>query len=213
MTNLQAKLVFEDQAAVADLEQFLSRAKRLDKDGAVRLKSYGDIVTATVAPIYGNSILGSDPTVLGIRVSRLRETSDVDVVVSLSAVLERLASKTQELQIPPVREVVAWAGVSAPQTGWEKVGELSATELSVVAETGIAEVAQAIPGNLGASLVQKVRSDVWGRKFGELQLPAGVCFALSGLGFLVSDAPVEVFRNANWRRLTTAFGHVVTKAS
>ncbi|MFM1779586.1 MAG: hypothetical protein RIS51_731 [Actinomycetota bacterium] len=210
---MSQSIVLEDEVAVSDLEQFLSRAKRLDKDGAVRLRSYGDVLTVTVAPIYGTSILGNDPTILGMRVMKLAKTESVDVVVSLSSMLDRLAIKDELIHLPPSREVVSWAGISPPQQGWLQIGELDPVEIQSIAEAGISEVANAVPGNLGASLVQRVRSDVWGRKFGEQLLPSGVCFALSGLGFLVSDEKVRVFQNGNWRRLTTDFGHVLTKTT
>ena len=213
MTKLSQSIALEDQVAVSDLEQFLSRAKRLDKDGAVRLRSYGEVLTATVAPIYGTSILSNDPTILGMRVTKLARAETVDLVVSLSSMLDRLASKDQVLQLPATREVVSWAGVSPPQQGWLQIGELNPAEIRTIAESGISEVANAVPGNLGASLVQRVRSDVWGRKFGEHELPSGVCFAISGLGFLVSDEKVRVFQNGNWRRLSTKFGHVLTKTT
>lgn len=178
----------------------------------MRLRAYGDVLTATVAPIYGNSLMGTDPNILGMRIARLLEPSSLDAVVSIAAVLDRLASKSQTLEIPPTREVVSWAGISPPQQGWQVLGSVSASQIKQVAEQGITEVAQAVPGSLGASLVQRVRSDVWSRHFSDFDLPAGVCFALSGLGFLVSGEDVTVFQSGNWRRLSTPYGHVLTKA-
>lgn len=187
------------------------RAKRLDKDGAVRFRAYGEVVTATVAPIYGNSLLGSDPTILGMRILKLEEASDLDFVASIGAILDRLATRSTILEMPATREVISWAGVSAPQQGWVRSGDIPVDEVKLIAEAGIAEVAQAVPGNLGASLVSKVRADVWGRKFGDFQLPSGVCFVLSGLGFLVSGEAVAIYSNGNWRRLSTPYGHVLTR--
>lgn len=202
-----------DPATRSDLEKFLSRARKLDSAGAVRLRAFGEILTATVAPIYNSSILGNDPTVLGMRIAKLSQPSDGDVVANLGAVLERLAGKELELLWPPSREVVPWAGISPPQSGWAYLGEIAEAEISRVAKAGIEEVASSVPQDTGASLVQRVRSNVWGRLFGEFDLPQGVCFGLLGLGFLEIEQDVKVYANQNWRRLTTSFGHVLTRLS
>lgn len=203
--------LLSDPATRADLEKFLNRAKKLDGSGAVRLKAFGETLTVTVAPLYNSSILGNDPTILGMRVAKLSEPSDGDVLTSLGSILERLAGKDLELSWPPSREVVPWAGISPPQSGWEYLGEIPEGEITVVAKAGIDEVAGSVPQDIGSSLVQRVRSNVWGRSFGEFGLPQGVCFGLLGLGFLESGQGVKVYANQNWRRLSTSFGHVLTR--
>jgi hypothetical protein len=210
---LANSFLLTDPATRSDLEKFLNRAKKLDSNGAVRLKAFGEVLTATVAPIYNSSILGNDPTILGMRVAKLSEPSDGDVVASLGSILERLAGKDLELSWPPSREVVPWAGISPPQSGWEHLGEISAIEISEIAKAGIEEVAASVPQDTGANLVQRVRSNVWGRSFGEFGLPQGVCFGLVGLGFLENGQEVKVYANQNWRRLSSSFGHVLTKLS
>lgn len=204
-------IALQDQKSKADLQSFLTRAKRLDNEGAVRLRSFGKLLTVSVAPIYGTSIISGDPTILGMRIQELSSDIQTDSVVPISAVLERLVADSLEIPLPPTRVVVPWAGISPPQDGWRVLGEVAESELSEIAKLGIAEVAQAIPDNLGAALVQKVRTEVWGRGFGKLNLPAGVAFVASGLGFLTPGAILEVFQSGSWVRLSSPYGHVLVR--
>lgn len=204
-------LFLQDQASLSDLKGFLNRAKRLDQEGAVRLKSYGGILTVSVAPIYGTSIISHDPTVLGMRIQQLANPAQVDVVVAISSIQERLASGNLELSIPPTRVVVPWSGISPPQAGWELLGEITAAEVSEANKSGIEEVAAAIPQNLGAQLVQKIRAEVWGKEFSEFSLPRGVAFAAYGLGFVTEGGDLKVFAAGNWRRVSSEFGHVLVR--
>jgi hypothetical protein len=45
----------------------------------------------------------------------------------------------------------------------------------------------------------------------ESKVPAGAAFAAAGLGFLVKDQDVPVFHSQGWVRLSTEFGHVLSK--
>lgn len=208
---MNTSLFLQDQASLSDLQGFLTRAKRLDQDGAVRLKSFGDVLAITVAPIYGTSIIGNDPTVLGMRIQQLAQPAQVDVVVAIASILERLASGNLELPIPPKRVVVPWSGISPPQSGWQLLGQLSESEITAANSSGIEEVAQAIPENLGAQLVQKIRAESWGKPFSEFSLPKGVAFAASGLGFVTKGGALNVFSAGNWRRISSDFGHVLVR--
>ncbi|MFM6974374.1 MAG: hypothetical protein ACKOXM_04450, partial [Agromyces sp.] len=46
----------------------------------------------------------------------------------------------------------------------------------------------------------------------ELTVPAGLPAIAQSLGFLVGDAPARLSRNGRWSRLSTAFGHVLSRA-
>ena len=79
---------------------------------------------------------------------------------------------------------------------------------------GIAEVAEAVPAGTGAQLVQKVRSEVWGRDIEGLEdVAAGGAFAALSLGFLGDEASdeVRIFESGPWTRLTSQRGHVLIK--
>jgi hypothetical protein len=53
---------------------------------------------------------------------------------------------------------------------------------------------------------------VWGRAIGVVsKVPAGAAFAAAGLGFLVKDQYVPIFHSQGWVRLSTEFGHVLSK--
>ncbi|MEY4424978.1 MAG: hypothetical protein RJB56_605, partial [Actinomycetota bacterium] len=51
-----------DQQTAADLQSFLNRAKRLDQEGLVRLRAYGRVLAAYVAPIFSGNLMDQGPT-------------------------------------------------------------------------------------------------------------------------------------------------------
>jgi hypothetical protein len=113
----------------------------------------------------------------------------------------------------PVGEAgIAWAGVSAPRSGWEALGSLSATDLEAIARSGIDEIAGS--NGLGTIIVTRARREVWGRAISsnpELKpLVAGAAFAAFGLGFLGEDEPV-LSRFGKWLRVTTSRGHILVR--
>ena len=78
------------------------------------------------------------------------------------------------------------------------------------------EVAAAVPENPGQALVDRVRTEVWGRPItGHDHLPAGAAFATESLGFLGDDAgadeQLQQFASGAWLRLTSRLGHVLVK--
>lgn len=215
MTNT---LLFTESSDLTDLKSFLLRAKKLDEAGFVRLKTFDQILTVTVSPIYDPGILGTGPKVLGMRVVRMANSESVDGVFEISAILERLAAldgtARLDLLLPAVTHKVAWGGISAPQAGWEEVGELNSFGLQIIAQEGIAEVAQALGTSIGASISNKVRFEIWGREIaGGEGAPTAAAFALFGLGFLDTKNPVKIYRSGGWLRLTTAFGHVLVRSN
>jgi hypothetical protein len=84
--------------------------------------------------------------------------------------------------------------------------------LTNVAKRGITEVAETIPESVGGPIAARIRAEVWGRAIDlESKVPAGAAFAAAGLGFLVKDENVPVFHSQGWVRLSTDFGHVLSK--
>ena len=109
---------------------------------------------------------------------------------------------------------VTWAAISPPKGGWRPLESITSGLLNQVARAGIDEVATAVPTGTGVQIVQRVRSEVWGREIEGIEdLPAGGAFAALSLGFLGdSDADeVRVFESGPWTRLTTPRGHVLIK--
>lgn len=207
-------LQFQDPQDSADLTAFLSRAKKLDQDGAVRLKAFGDVLACYVAPIYSGALVSNDPTVLGLRTLKLGAEANLDGTFDISSILERLARSTGTLEIPPAQVRVPWSGILPPRQGWLEVTTIDQAQITEWAKAGIAEVATSLPESVGASIANKVRLQVWGRSVEpNLDLPAGAAFALSGLGFMTPGGQVAVYSAQNWLRLSTQHGHVLTRRS
>lgn len=193
-------LRISDLRAARDLESFLGRAGRVE-DGAVRIVARGAVAAFWVPVLRPQGILDTSPLVLGVRALRAELVGAVDddvhagafdVTVPLRALLDRLARQRSidvdvdgpadatvgfDLVVPPERLRESWAGIAAPTGGWALAGTLPAARLIAAADQGIAEVAEAVPGNLGTALVERVRTDVWTRVIDEQSglTSGGVC--------------------------------------
>lgn len=208
-------LRFVDPADVVDLGTYLARARRVDPDGAVRLRAHGPVLASYVSPVHEGG-LGGGTTVLGLRVSALAEPTELDATVPLAAMADRFArldaASDPAVPVPPTRVVdAAWAGVEPPRSGWERLGVVDPRLLAAVARTGIEEIAAGAPDGAGGHAVTRLRSLVWGREVeGVPGLPAGAAFALEALGF-VGVEDVDVLAAGPWRRLSTPRGHVIAR--
>ena len=211
-----------DPESAVDLQSYLQRAKRLDQEGLVRMRAFGRVLASYVAPIYAGSLMEAGPTILGLRTCELAEDAELDVVVPISAVLDRLArindpdalgSKSLTVALPDSQRV-SWAGISPPRSGWEPAGLLPEPRLTELAKAGIAEVASTIPTSVGGPIAARIRGEIWGRAIDlDSQIPAGAAFVAAGLGFLTEGEDVEVYRADGWVRLSASHGHVLAKAS
>ncbi|GAC1600011.1 MAG: hypothetical protein NVS3B6_09700 [Pseudarthrobacter sp.] len=209
---LTQSLRFTDPRDLADLRTFATRAKTID-DGAIRLQASGSVLAAYVCVLRPRLLGESTPTILGLRTIGLAEPSTVDATVALSAVLDRLARAGEddvELPVPPSTVTESWTGVSAPRTGWERIGPLQDAELRRAAEAGITEVAGIVPAQPGALIVNNARAAVWGRALDDSGLPAGAGFAALTLGFL-ADGEQMLYRAGRWFRLSGPRGHVLAR--
>lgn len=209
-----------DQESVVDLQSYLQRAKRLDPDGMVRLRAFGPILAAYVAPIFAGSLMDSGPTVLGLRTMELAEDAEVDSVVPISAVLDRLArinnpgwdGRTSLRVDLPATERASWAGISPPRSGWEPAGTIGEEVLTQLAKDGIEEVKNTLPESVGGPIAARIRGEIWGRGIAtDMRIPTGAAFAAAGLGFLTEGEQVEVYFTDGWVRLSAEHGHVLAK--
>lgn len=199
---------------LADLKQFIGRAKRLDGDGLARLRAFGDVLACYVSPIYSGNLLEAGPTVLGLRTLRLSRPVELDAVLSLETLAANLDSAADAVTISDERARAAWTGISPPRSDWVRVGELEEAQLTAWAKAGIAEVAAALPGSIGSAIAAKVRLEIWGRALDcEFPLPAASAFAAAGLGFLTENESVSVFQTHGWIRLSSRHGHVLSRVS
>jgi hypothetical protein len=209
-----------DSLSLGDLQVYLSRASRVE-DGSVRLISAAGVLAVYTAILYPRGLLDASPTVLALRTFALSEPVVLDVVVPLRSLLDRIArlqTVPQPVDAPVVVAVplqvstVTWAGISPPQGGWASHGETDAARLEDAARAGIDEVASVIPAGTGEQIVQRVRSEVWGKPVDGLDfVPAGAGFAAFSLGFLSADEPVALYETGPWTRLSTSRGHVLVR--
>lgn len=203
---------FDDDRSVSDFKVFLQRAER-STDGVVRLRAERGTLRATVSTFAPFGLLDSSPTVLGMKIFSEQTAIDLDTLVNIRALMDRLArSEPQQtlLPLPPMRETASWAGVDAPQGGWIATGEIAASSLTGFALAGISEVAEALPNNAGELIVREVRQQVWSRELSEFpQLTSGVAFTSHILGFLSNQESAQLFESGRWLRLTTRSGHVL----
>jgi hypothetical protein len=209
-----------DSLSLGDLQVYLSRASRVE-DGSVRLISAAGVLAVYTAILYPRGLLDTSPTVLALRTFALSEPVTVDVVVPLRSLLDRIArlravpqpvDAPVEVMVPLQVSTVTWAGISPPQGGWVSHGETDAARLEDAARAGIDEVASVIPAGTGEQIVQRVRSEVWGKPVNGLDfVPAGAGFAAFSLGFLSADEPVALYETGPWTRLSTSRGHVLVR--
>lgn len=217
-------LQLADPRDVADLRTFLSRARGVDPQGAVRFQTRGRALGAYVCVLEPHGLLDTAPTVLGLRTAALAGEQTLDVTVPLGAVLDRLSRQDRqatEVSLPPMDATVSWAGIAPPLSGWTPAGAVAGDDLRGTARAGIAEVARTVPADAGAAVVDTVRSQVWGRASGWTEPlagrlsgappPDGTAFAAYSLGFLRPGAEVAVAENGRWLRLSAPGGHVLVK--
>ena len=215
------QLTLADSLSLGDLHTYLQRAGRVE-DGSVRLVAGSGILAVYTAILYPRGILDESPTVLGLRTFALADDAEFDSVVPMRSLVERIVrarGRTRrrrrvargDMSRPPEVNTVTWAGISPPGGGWRALGETDAATLEAAARAGIDEVAAAIPEGTGEQLVQRVRSEVWGRGVDGLEyVPTGAAFAAFSLGFL-GDDPVRLFETGPWTRLTSRRGHVLVR--
>ncbi|MEY4078358.1 MAG: hypothetical protein RIS80_127 [Actinomycetota bacterium] len=219
---MKNEFLLADIETAADLQAFLTRAKRLDPNGLVRLRAYGDVLAAYVAPIFAGSIMENGPTVLGLRTCALATPAEVESLVDIQSVLDRLArvidadvwnAKGSTILLPE-NQRAPWAGITPPRSGWVELGEISEQELTQIAKDGIAEVADTLPESVGGPIAARIRGEIWGRAIEQNpRVPTGAAFVAAGLGFLTENENVAVYEAENWVRLSSMHGHVIARAA
>ncbi|MFZ4117509.1 MAG: hypothetical protein ACOYKO_03370 [Rhodoluna sp.] len=235
---MNSSFVLPTEADVEDLGKYLDRAKRMDSNGAVRLRAYGDVLTVYVAPIFSGEYEQDAPIVLGLRTLQLAESTEFDLTVSIADLLERVLSvakgEVQEEQLSLADRLlnlsgnsqqdenkivldldlvqVAWSTETPTRSGWELGGEISEGELTEIARKGIAEVSETLPTSVGGPIAARVRSEIWGKAFDyKFPLPRGSAFVAAGLGFLTEGEIVPWYVSGDWVRLSSQHGHVLAR--
>ena len=209
------ELVFADPLTVADLRTFIARA-RAAEDGAVRFQASGTVLAAYICILRPRILGEATPTVLGLRTMPLATPAHVDTTVALASVSDRLARLGEgdvSIQVPPTTVTESWAGVLPPRAGWEPRGDLSPDLVETAARNGIREVAETVPNNPGALMVNSARGAIWGRNIENLSVdvPAGAAFGAFALGFLTQEERPTILTNGRWTRISTSRGHVLSR--
>ncbi|MFC0358800.1 hypothetical protein [Kytococcus schroeteri] len=197
---------------LADLASFTARAKHLDAAGAMRLQLRDGVLASWVCVVPGAGLL-QEGTVLGMRAVPAACPVDVDVVVPLAAVTDRLAARsasTTTLPVPPSEVAAPWAAASPPMTGWEPVVRVDTADLAELTRTGVQEVSAGAPAGSGAAAVADLRRRVWSRSVGA-GWPQGLALGADALGFLTGADEAVVLRSGPWWRLATPTGHVLAR--
>ncbi len=192
MTPLLASLGETDRA---DLDTFAGRAGALDRDGVLRWQSGGGLVVTTVRARAGRGLLGHGE-VLGLRAVAADGVAEADLVVSLAALRDALASDGTLSPVPPSHGSASWVGLGPPRVGWELHGEIAVG--SGGGPGGGLSVAAAIAAATGEWLDEMTSRSA--------------ASALQSLGFLPHRTEhVRLFRRGAWTRLSTSAGHVLTR--
>lgn len=204
------RLLFTDPDTALDASTFASRASRLAED-AVRLQANAGVLSMTAAPLSPKGLMDATPTVLAMRTVSVDPELVCDLVVTASA-LSSAPDDPRALLLPETGLSPAWAGISAPRSGWEARGVVPASTLAALGHRGIAAVAESVPTDAGEDIVRGVRAHVWGEHSDELAgLPLGVAFAALALGFIGGDEEARVFGAGAWTRVSLHRGHVLVR--
>jgi hypothetical protein len=202
------------EAARQDLVTFLERAARVN-NGSARLVASGGHLQVYVGILLPRGLLDTTPTVLGLRVFALEEAREFDLVVPIDALVARgraaIEREERTLGVPAEVASLSWAAITPPREGWRRRLGVASSVLSMAAAEGIARVAEAVPGSIGESVLQKVRAEVWGAPIAHnKKIPAGAAFAADALGFL-GEKNLQVHTLDNWLRLSSKSGYVMVK--
>ena len=232
--------VLPEAEDLQDLARYLDRAKRMDPQGAVRLRAYGDVLTVYVAPIFAGDYADGSSAVLGLRTLALAKPTEFDLTVAIAELAEgiqavisgtvveeqlsladRLASLSSKRDVVPnevsiTQEIVSvpWSTETPTRTGWVLGGEILETELTGIARKGIAEVTETLPSSVGGPIAARVRSEIWSRAFDyKFPIPMGAAFVAAGLGFITEGELVPWYVSGDWIRLSSQNGHVLAKVA
>lgn len=206
-------LVFPDAQGLADLGTYAVRAKSVDETGAMRLQARGTTLAAYVGVLPGLGLM-AEGAVIGLRVMALAEPARLDATVPLGAVTDRIAraGEPRVFPVPPTRVRAAWAALSPPRAGWERVGTVPAEAVLDAAREGIEAIAHGTPEGSGGQAVAALRTRTWSRGTRTTPpFPMGGAWAAYALGFGVPGTMVEVFAHGRWTRLSTPAGHVLLR--
>lgn len=207
---MSPRLRFPDADAAADALTFAGRAAAIDAEAGVRLVAASGSLAMTAGVLSARSLLEAMPTVLALRVLPVDPELECDLTVTASGLVT--TDVATEVALPDTAVRAAWAGVSPPRSGWQRIGGLASTVLAARAQWGMAAVAHELPTDLGEDVVRTVRARIWGEADADLHdLPRGAAFAAVSMGFVHGEEEAAVFAAPGWARVTLRRGHVLVR--
>lgn len=190
-------------SAASDLAVLAERAARHDPGTPVRLVASGSVLAAFVTTPF---------ECLGLRVSRLDEPADLDVVVEAVGLAARARGAIDgSLSLPPRLPDMIWTSPLPPRTGWTQVATLSAQQVKARVRTDTEEfkqrAAQIEAGRGANAALEGLAARLWAGSV-VADAPARLVHAADYLGFVgEQDDAVATLRSVGtWRRLDTALG-------
>lgn len=202
-------LRFDDGQSLLDLKVFLERAERVGAASTRFTVAHG-VLAVTVPVLVPVGLITPGPTMLGMRVSAIESDADADKVVAIRSILERIAhlpeGATGPIEWPPAELQEAWAGVSAPQSGWEPLLDVDLEYLRRSADATLGALDGVVSPDPAGLL-----ADALSTLDPALGAPAGLAATAQSLGFLVGSGDARLSRNGRWTRLSTSHGHVLCR--
>lgn len=203
-----------------DLDQFLTRAVGV-RDGVARLIARGPVAALHVAAAFPLMLGAPAPVFIAQRGVRLATPAELDVVVPVAELRDRLArlartevSGPAQLDVPPSRPSAPWTSLVPLGVAWEERGTVP-DDAWVAAARGVASrVQEALPQDPGQPLVFAARDAVWNspeETLGEGVI-SGAPFLAHAYGFLAPGQSSRRFAAGAWQRLSAHGGTLLWRA-
>ncbi len=219
-------LTLSSPAVAGDLLSFLGRARRVI-DGNTRIVASDGFAQCYVGILMPRGLLDQTPTVLGLRVAEIPADQQFDQVVPIESLMHRIEHALEqqdvdpsdkkarhaevEVALPSAAPSIQWPAITPPREGWKRRMGIPASQLGDVARRGIEAISEAIPDSVGESVLQKVRSEVWGQPIPHKKsIPWAAGFAADALG-LLDQRSLAVHTSGHWIRLSALHGYVLVK--
>ncbi len=219
MSPVEAPLILPDPADVADLARFLVRSASV-RDGVCRRVARGNVLALHVAGTFPLMLGATTPTIIGQRGVRLATPAELDVVVPIAELRDRLARLAREgegplvLDVPPSRPNAPWTATLPLAVRWESIAPVHDDAWAAAARGVANEVQESLPTDPGQPLVFAARDAAWGRAAPELGhgVLAGAAFLAHAYGFLREGARSARFTSGAWERLSAGGGTLLWRA-
>ena len=134
-------LTFTSREPISDLATFIDRSGLID-NSAVRLVAKGNLVVAWVQVLAPRGLNDTTPTVLGMRGAELAVEAKFDIVVPIDSLRARFDNAVESehgfvVTMPMQAPTVRWKIPLPPQSGWENLGKVGASDLQFVVREGM----------------------------------------------------------------------------